>query len=156
MKPQKLRRGRGGFGKLAFDYLIHPVSLTTAPATPLGTPNAESKHLSLHRSRGGKQEGIWGTHFSRGMCRQGILASVPTPACVKVQRCGVAMTSSVQGKPTCPLPVWQWQGWPCRLSGFVVRLLPVVSVARLPEAELSWEVSGVKGIGKLGWLFKLG
>lgn len=43
-----------------------------------------------------------------------------------------------------------------RLSAFVVQPLPAVSVVCLPVAELSWEVSDVKGTGKFGWLFKTG
>lgn len=52
----------------------------------------------------------FGIHFSRGLCHQGIFASLPTPAHAKMQRCGVAMTCSGQGETTCPPPVWQWQG----------------------------------------------
>ncbi|XP_029869298.1 electron transfer flavoprotein subunit alpha, mitochondrial isoform X2 [Aquila chrysaetos chrysaetos] len=112
---------------------------TPEAAAPLRTPNVESKHLNLHKSRGEKQDGVWGAHFSRGMCRQGILASLPTPACATVQRCGVAMTSSGHGEPPVSPACVAVAGWPWRLPGFVVRPLPAVSVARLPAAELSWE-----------------
>lgn len=75
---------------------------TPEAAAPLRTLNVESKHLNLHKSRGEKQDGVWGAHFSRGMCRQGILASLPAPACATVQRCGVAVTSSGRASPRVP------------------------------------------------------
>lgn len=51
----------------------------------------------------------------------------------------------------CPLPVWLW-----RLSGFVVQPLSATSMALLPVAELSREVSDAKDIGKFLRHFKLG
>lgn len=130
--------------------------LTAAPATPLRTPNIKSKHLSLHNSQGSKQEGIRGTHFRRGMCHQRILASLPAPAYVKVQRCGLAMTASGQGESTCPLPVWQWQGGrsACRGLWSDCCLLLAWLVCQQQSWAGKWAMQ--RELEKFGCLFRLG